>query len=765
MKSLILLLLALFVPILNAQQTGVLKGTVTARDRAPIVNANIFIKELERGAASSGNGTYLIQNIPPGVYTIVTSSVGFATVSRVVKIIEGQTVEVNFALAEETIELPTVVVTGTRTEKELSATPIATAFVSQKEIARIGARDLKNILAEQTGLALIDDHGTGIQVQGFDPAYTLILVDGEPIIGRTAGTLELSRLSVGNVRQIEIVKGPSSSLYGSEALAGVINVITQKPQLPLALSVLAEYGSHDAVDLNATAEFSNDNVGAVVFVDRKRFGGYNLTNSVSPTVAPATDYTFNPKLYYSPTEHLHFSIASRYYTSLQESNASVTENSSQLLLDNRSWLSDWSVTPGITYHITPELKLAGKVHATSYQTQQTLEYQTGGEYSRSTFNQSYVKEELQLDALIHEQHIMTAGVGYIQESVEAERISGGKRNSRSLIAFAQEEWMPSSVFDIIASARYDAHSDYASRLSPKIAALVKPYEWLHVRLAIGSGFKAPTFQQLYLDFANPTAGYSVFGSTGVQEGINRLQQDGQIQQVLINPTALQTIKPEYSVSFNSSLEFYASSLGTLKVNLFRNNVRDLIETAPVAVKTNGQSVFTYFNLNKIYTQGMESELTLTPFEHFDIAVGYQYLDAKDEQVLDEIRAGRISKVGSTGRIRPVQEVEYGGLFNRSNHSGTLKLTCEVPSLGLTAALRGIVRGRYGYSDRNANGILDDDSEYAPGYALWNLTVSQTLFERLTMQAGVENMFDKTNTMFLSSLPGRTFSLRVSYRYY
>ena len=85
---------------------------------------------------------------------------------------------------------------------------------------------LGEVLVEQTGLAVVADHGNGIQVQGFNSDYTLILINGQPIIGRTAGTLELDRITVNNIKQIEITKGPSSSLYGSEALAGVINIIT-----------------------------------------------------------------------------------------------------------------------------------------------------------------------------------------------------------------------------------------------------------------------------------------------------------------------------------------------------------------------------------------------------------------------------------------------------------------------------------------------------------------------------------------------------------
>ncbi|PIO47337.1 MAG: colicin I receptor, partial [[Chlorobium] sp. 445] len=111
-----------------------------------------------------------------------------------------------------------VVVTATRSEKELEEVAIPVSVISKKRIEQQGAMRLNEVLEEQTGLAIMYDHGTGVQMQGFSPAYTLILIDGEPIVGRTAGTLELTRFTVANIERIEIVKGPSSSLFGSEAL-------------------------------------------------------------------------------------------------------------------------------------------------------------------------------------------------------------------------------------------------------------------------------------------------------------------------------------------------------------------------------------------------------------------------------------------------------------------------------------------------------------------------------------------------------------------
>ena len=121
-------------------------------------------------------------------------------------------------------ELEAVIVSATRTQRQMSSLPMPTQFIPQKEIEAINAIRLTDLLDEQTGLITVSDFGggQGVQMQGLDSQYTLVMIDGVPLIGRSAGTLDLSRVTVGNIKQIEIVRGASSSLYGNEALGGVI---------------------------------------------------------------------------------------------------------------------------------------------------------------------------------------------------------------------------------------------------------------------------------------------------------------------------------------------------------------------------------------------------------------------------------------------------------------------------------------------------------------------------------------------------------------
>ena len=135
--------------------------------------------------------------------------------------------------------LEQIILTATRTERHLSSLPVAADIVTAEEIKKTNSVRLSDLLSEQTGLITIPDFdgGEGIQLQGMDSQYILILIDGVPLVGRKAGTLDIGRITTGNIKQIEIIKGASSSLYGSDALGGVINIITQTHESGFQASV------------------------------------------------------------------------------------------------------------------------------------------------------------------------------------------------------------------------------------------------------------------------------------------------------------------------------------------------------------------------------------------------------------------------------------------------------------------------------------------------------------------------------------------------
>lgn len=651
------------------------------------------------------------------------------------------------------VQMEPVVVTATRSARELERVPVPTSVVTAETMRMRGALRLSDVLEEETGLMLTVDHGTGVQLQGFDPAYTLILVDGEPVVGRTAGTLDLERLSLSGVDRVEIVRGPSSSLYGSEALAGVVNVITREPADRLSGSLSSRYESFGTTSLGGEVEGQVGVVGLRASVDRYGSAGYDLTPGTIGATSPRfTDYAFASVATAKLGSDTRLRLSGRFGLEEQRDRALVFQDGLEHTARSTAHRDEWSATARLQHRIAAGVRLSGKAYFSRYAADSELRSEVDrSRLGGSDFEQMYRKAELQVDAVPGISHLITGGAGYAGEAVRAERIRGDRRHASSGFAFLQHEFLMSSRVDLVTSGRIDLHTAYGAHFSPKVAALYHPFGALRIRGSVGSGFKAPTFQELYLDYTNPTVGYTVFGSIDASDLIRRAEDEGQIVRLLMSPAALEEVGPESSVAFNVGADFDPLRWLGMKVNLFHNEVRDLIDTAPIASKPNGQYIFTYFNLNRIFTRGIETELSVRPLRTIQASAGYVLLDARDRDVLDAIDAGTLYR-RVDGRDRRVTRDDYGGLMNRSRHAVNVRL--QYQARRHSASLRGTYRSRYGFGDLNGNLVLDDEGEYVSGYWLWHLTLTRELPYGVSFQVGAKNLFDHRDPARVPGLPGR-----------
>ncbi|UOQ74060.1 TonB-dependent receptor plug domain-containing protein [Hymenobacter cellulosilyticus] len=666
------------------------------------------------------------------------------------------------------LALREVVVTATRTERNLTEVPIPVTVVGQAQIKAMGALRLGDVLGEQTGLTTVNDHGQGIQLQGLNPEYTLILVDGEPLIGRTAGTLELSRVAVGNIERVEVVKGPASALWGSEALAGVVNIITEKPQPGTRGNVRLRYGTNGTLDAGGTLNAKGERAGLTLFVNRYSSRGYTLSaGSNGPTVPPFASYTAQSRVSYQLSPKTTLSVTGRYFTESQASELTVTgETGGPAAVQARSRQYDYNLSPVLTHRFSDQLLTTARLYHSGYRTREKYTYHPDGQlYDESYFHQTFTRPELQADWQLKPNQTLTGGAGYLLETVEATRYEQ-RQQLRAHYGYGQYDWLLTPRLNLVLGARYDGHSQYAGQFSPKVSGRYQVRPWLAVRGSAGRGYRAPDFRQLYLNFANPVVGYSVFGTNQVRAKVAQLAGQGQLavdaetgQPVVYEAVLAQAsgLTAESSLAYNLGLQLDPNEKTRLTVNAFRNDLRNLIETATVALKANGQAVYSYRNVTRAYTQGLEADgrYQLTP--QLTLSGGYQLLFAKDKSVVEKLAAGEVfRKDPQTQETQRVKPQDYGGLYNRSRHSFNVKAFYENTRAGWSASARGLYRGRYGFGDLNGNTILDAAGEYVPGYWLLNLAATKTFRQRLRLQAGIDNALNYTNPAYISTLPGRLY---------
>lgn len=664
-------------------------------------------------------------------------------------------------LKESLGQMDEYVLSATRTNRSVEDLPMPVKVLTAEKIQETGAFRLSDVLSEQTGLQLVADHGTGLQMQGLDSDYILILLDGEPLIGRTGGTFDLDRISVSNIERIEILRGPSSAIYGSEAMAGVVNIITKKQEEQLTAKIMGRYGSFNSLDLGGELGWQKNGWQLYGYYNHYSTDGYDLSpESLGNTKSPYDAQTAQLKLEKDLGEKWKINLSSRFYDEKYQDIMETTRGNESVIADMQGSRRDININPSVNFKPSEDWNFTLRHTTSIFDTHSSIVYREDGTFlDKEDFSQNYHRTELQTDHTLGDKQLLTVGVGHQIETVEATRYDDVNRFDASYL-YLQHQWAPSGKWNVVTGARGDYHSQYGGRVSPKISAMYKFSEQFSWQASIGAGFKSPDFRQLLLNFNNAAVGYYVYGANLVEDGVARLQEQGQVQQTLLDPSLFGDLDAEHSWAFNTGFRWRVSEDLLVSTNFYRNQIYNLIETAAVARLNNSQHVYSYLNLSEVITQGAEVDVNYRVGTQWSFSLGYAYLDSRDQEVLDGIENGEYFKRNAQNQTTRVARSDYGGLFNRSRHSGNVKVNYWEKHTGVNLALRGIYRGKYGFGDINGNQILDDESEYADGVFQIHLTLNKQFNNGIGVETGVKNITDALN-QYDSTNPGRTYFVGIN----
>ena len=516
--------------------------------------------------------------------------------------------------AEEVYPLDEVVVTATRTEQVVKETPASVEVITRKDIETMGAQNVLGALKLALNLNISEAGMTGNQVslRGMNTNQSLILIDGRRLAGEDTGTTanvyELNRININNVERIEIVRGPVSSLYGSDALGGVINIIMRKPEKQQSTIGLStgnrQQNASYHLDLGKQGKWawSLD----TSFTDNKEVSRSDSTNMFGPrqfyNVSGTYDLAADKKLdvfYERMSEHLKsdFDDGSRdYYNN--------TRNSYGLTL--RGWTKRGNYELR-SYYNELEKDNDTRLAAGTYSDFDRARYKTwvidgkntmrldnehtltlGGEYRTNEYRGTRLEDNGDAPAVITEHGI-------------SKTISEKKIEYQA--AYVQDEWKVSDKLLLIPSLRYDDSDKFEDSLSPKLGMTYKFADNFRLKTNIGKGFKAPSISELYMKMTHrPIPMMTVI--------------------VLGNPA----LKPEKSTSLDISLEG-ESGANFGKVTYFDNDVTDLIDTQTTRVGM----VYTskYINVDKAKIKGWELEGGRHLSDRFILKTAYTHLDARN----------------------------------------------------------------------------------------------------------------------------------------
>jgi outer membrane receptor for ferrienterochelin and colicins len=574
-----------------------------------------------------------------------------------------------------------IVITGTRTEKPRGESPVPVTVIDRDAIVASGAEDLAELLEDVAGVDLQRSIlGASLRLQGLEPEHVLITVDGVRQIGRKDGILDLSRYPVEEIERIEVVKGSSSALYGSDAMGGVINIITRDAGDAFRGSGRLRYGSFSTID--ATAGMSVR--GWRLSGGYHQSAGYDLDPSTMTTDGAAQA---GFEIAGSRQQPLGSQVDVEIQSSYTRRNPSrILATASGAIYDVQNLTENFQalVSPVIILDAQSKLTLGGSFGLFR---DQYLNDQRGSEeldrYEDS--RQNLVQANSQYDRLMG-RHLVSVGAEVISENNRSPRLgSDGQRQRYAL--FVQEDWTRGGI-EILPGARFEVDTQFGQQLSPKLALKWAPVsERMLVRLSYGRGFRAPSFRELLLQFENVGVGYQVLGNTD--------------------------LLPERSHGLNGDVELEVTESVLTYVSSYMNWVSDLI-AIDLADSEVGLATYSYINIGEARTRGGEAGVRWSP-GMAELSADYALTDTLD-----------------VSADRP--------LPGRALHRGSLSAAVPILRIGLIPSGRARLVGEQLYF-QDTNGDGEEETVTSNPYVALDLRAEQALSASVSLLVGANNVLD------------------------
>jgi outer membrane receptor for ferrienterochelin and colicins len=600
-----------------------------------------------------------------------------------------------------------VVVTGSRVKERLIDTTVATELINQREIRESGAENVTELLEEQPGVEFERlARGTGLRLMGLDPEHVLILVDGERVTGRVGGGIDPTRFTTDNISQVEIVKGAGSAIYGSEAIGGVVNIITRAPTKPFEASVRGTYGLFNTVDTSATAGGKLGPVATLFSGGYHRSDGFTIerdedqVEQLGPnlqTTGPKFDsWDISNTTFFELADYATLRARADYRSLTQKADDQKGRTRISKREQNQS---SWTAA------LSPEIRFGdrGLFKSTISFSNYEFDIHQEADNARDLIQQSIGQLSFQIDDEILETHIVSLGLeGIIErqggstgtESAPTDFFEGGTQYRERAAIFLQDDWTPISdefLISVVPSIRVDIDSQFGSVATPRFAVRYDPFPELAVRMSYGLGFRAPTFEELYLDFLNPGSNYRVEGN--------------------------EELEPEHSQAFNLTGTVRPWDWISATATFYYINLDNLIDTQNLGRGGDGLSLFKYVNVESARSTGTEATVDLYPIKELGFSVGYVFNATRDRAT-----------------NRP--------LDGRARHKGTARITFRYDEWGLSASARSqIYFNRVFFRDLDGDGDTErvPSDMYDDPYATLDFRVEKTLFEWFAIFAGFENI--------------------------
>lgn len=596
-----------------------------------------------------------------------------------------------------------IVVTAARKAQPLRDVTVATEVLTREEIAISGARDAAELLEERPGMFVSSGFaGTDVQLQGLDNKYVLILVDGERVTGRVDGSIDLSRYRADGIERIEIVRGPASALYGADAVGGVINIITRGARQPLGGELHGAYGSRRRVELDVAGSARRNPINARLSAALRRSDAYDREPASAATDADTFDEIqlggrVGVGLSADWTLQGQSNFRLRHGAGVDQNGAGFISDRTH---DTHELIASVSARHGFSLGTW---SLSG--HYTRFDDLYAITRRAAGRQTDEERNiDQLARVGSQIDLDLSASHRLSLGTEVLAEQLDSPRVTASRARRARLGIYGEHEWQLSTLPQLVLApgARVDLDTRFGPYFTPRLAVRFDPTPTVALRASYGWAFRAPSFKELALRFANESANYFVEG----------------------NPDLV----PERSRGGTLGLELRPTAMLWLVLSAYRNDLRQMIgtEVADGAGGIDAPTRYRYDNIARARTQGVDATLRLKPLPNLEFEGGYSWSLTFDE-------------------------IERRPLPARPRHRGTGRILYRCRTIGLSATARASLVGRQPFfADWDGDG--DSEARFSPAYGLLDLRVEQAVLPWLALALGVNNALSAGDDPLLNLLP-------------
>ena len=514
MNRIIKLVIIAFIMLSLTANSQTIKGKITSRNEV-LPFANIIIEGTKLGVSADENGNYVIENAPLGHHHIIASAVGMITKKSHNDVNKGINT-INIELVASVYNLDQVVVTGTKTFKRRTQSPVIVNVMDSRQLESVQACNLAEGLNFQPGLRVETDcqtcNYTQLRMNGLAGGYSQILINGRPIFSPLTGLYGMEQIPTNMIDRIEIVRGGGSSLYGSSAIGGIVNVITKLPttnnfSFGYDYSRINSSADDKVFHGNATVVSDNKNSGATFFVNNRDRMWYDHNGDNYSELPVLKDNTFGANFFFLPSKNqkievnmgsLHeYRFGGEMIAGAPHFAMQSEERVHDVLLGNLDYQLNFNDGNSslITYLAAQQTK---RDHYTGIRPEVGTdeEHLANPPYGTSlnTTKQGGFQMNHKINKLFGP-NVFTIGSEYVSDDVMDEISAYNYLIDQKVITlgtFVQSDWDLTENFNLLSGARFDKHSLLDNMVvSPRLSLLYKLRQETQFRISYSTGFRAP----------------------------------------------------------------------------------------------------------------------------------------------------------------------------------------------------------------------------------------------------------------------------------